>query len=502
LFARFGPGEYRGAEAANALIQHQFKCYENMLQPMVRQLACRGAVDFLLFQYDEAWRLIHGKGILDLNERHRWEVVEPWFKRAIKYLVELICLHGFNPPANPSPEEARFAMESALACAESMVDLAHESDLAHLVFRRDCVVRVFDSGPLDYTIKVEGDYAGFDRTFAERIRRDRESRDRFVGFPQFDYHTATHQKYLDAPFNRAFGMSYGEFIAAIRLVIEGCRPSLHPQSFPTLFVHRGRVLEALGDFNPSQAALERAIDGFTISPAKLVAERRVIWNPKQESRAYRRGFFLFPHETGPHLGFSREMAKESLMQLVFWVCFKHLPLEWRTEETIGALDMLAHAASEWFEDAARRNLQALGFVGQRVHRALGVGNKRVEVPENVGEMDFLGYHPAQKLLVIIEAKMTMTGIEARFWRDDLDQFVFRPGSYAERFRRKLSWVSENRAAITRALGFDGAAGVGAAMLTLYPCIARTFIPDFPCVSITEFMLDYERAKQWPYRLLD
>jgi hypothetical protein len=502
LFSRFYAGEYRGAEAANELIQHQFRFYENMLQPMVRQLACRGAVDFLLFQYDEAWRLIHGKGILDLNERHRWEVVEPWFKRAIKYLVELICLHEFKPPADPSPDEARFAMESALVCAESMVDLAHESDLAHLVFRHDCVVRVFDSGPLDYRIKVEGEYAGFDRAFAERIRRDRESRDRFVGFPQFDYHTATHQKYLDAPFNRAFGMSYGEFIAAIRLVIEGCQPSLHPRSFPTLFVHRGQVLEELTNFNSSRTAIECAIDGFTISPANLASERRVVWNPKQESRAYRRGFFIFPHETGPHLAFSREMAKESLMQLVFWVCFKHLPLEWRTEETVAALDALSHAASEWFEGVVRQNLQALGFVGQRVHRIVGTGTQRIEVPDNVGEMDFLGYHAPQKLLVLIEAKMTMSGIEARFWRDDLDEFVLRRGSYAERFRRKLSWVSENRATIATALGLGPVEEIGAAMLTLYPCIARTFIPDFPCVSITEFMLDYERAKQWPFGLKD
>ena len=116
-------------------------------------------------------------------------------------------------------------------------------------------------------------------------------------------------------------------------------------------------------------------------------------------------------------------------------------------------------------------------------------------------MLFRSYHAPQELLVLIEAKMTMTGLEARFWRDDLDEFVFRQGSYAERFRRKLSWVSENRAAIATALGCGPVGRIGAAMLTLYPCIASTFIPDFPCVSLTEFMLDYERAKQWPYRLV-
>src|ERR1039458_1047450 len=131
LLSRFSPGEYRGAEAANAVIQHQFKFYENMLQPMVPQLASRGAAEFLLFQYDEAWRLIHGKGILDLRERERWEWVEPLFKRAIKNLVELICINASNVEAHLSRDEAIFAMESAVACAECMVHLAQESDLVH-----------------------------------------------------------------------------------------------------------------------------------------------------------------------------------------------------------------------------------------------------------------------------------------------------------------------------------------------------------------------------------
>jgi hypothetical protein len=261
------------------------------------------------------------------------------------------------------------------------------------------------------------------------------------------------------------------------------------------------VLDELIKFNPSRPAIERAIDGFSISPAHLKSDKRVVWNPKQESRAYRRGFFVFPHDSGPHLAFSREMAKESLMQLVFWVSFKRLPAEWKTSETHKALDSLSHAASEWFEGVVCRNLQSLGIVGQRAHRTIGTGSRQIQIPDAVGEIDFLGYQPQQKLLVLAEAKMVMTGLEARYWRDDLDEFVFRAGSYAERFRRKLIWVTENRHAISEALGFDSAVEVGSTMLTLYPCIARTFISDFPCVSVTEFMLDYERKRQWPYATL-
>ena len=95
--------------------------------------------------------------------------------------------------------------------------------------------------------------------------------------------------------------------------------------------------------------------------------------------------------------------------------------------------------------------------------------------------------------------MVMTGLEPRYWRDDFHEFVLRRGSYAERFRKKISWVTEQGQAICRALGWGPVAAVSPVMLTLYPCVAGGFIADFPCVSLTEFMLDYERAKRWPYK---
>ena len=103
-------------------------------------------------------------------------------------------------------------------------------------------------------------------------------------------------------------------------------------------------------------------------------------------------------------------------------------------------------------------------------------------------------------MVVVEAKMAMTGLEARYWRDDVDEFVSRPGSYAEHFRRKIIWVKENRDAISVALGLPIVEKIGCVMVTLYPCIARVFIDDFPCVSMAEFMLDYNRQAKWPYSL--
>src|SRR5689334_16746989 len=92
LFSCFAPGDYSGESSANEVIRHQFGIYSVILEEVMPVLESRGAVDFLLCQYDQASRLLHGNGILDLRERERWRTVEPQFKRAIKYLMERICM--------------------------------------------------------------------------------------------------------------------------------------------------------------------------------------------------------------------------------------------------------------------------------------------------------------------------------------------------------------------------------------------------------------------------
>jgi len=78
---------------------------------------------------------------------------------------------------------------------------------------------------------------------------------------------------------------------------------------------------------------QRILAGFTLKPDGMLAEGRVIWKPQQENRAYRRAFFEFPHQTGTHLTWSRNMVKESFIYLLVGAAFQKLPKEWLTDET-------------------------------------------------------------------------------------------------------------------------------------------------------------------------
>ena len=96
--------------------------------------------------------------------------------------------------------------------------------------------------------------------------------------------------------------------------------------------------------------------------------------------------------------------------------------------------------------------------------------------------------------------MVSTGVEAKYWRDDIATFVRRKGSYAEKFRRKINWVTDHRHQLAAVFSLAADVRIAPVMVTLYPCIAQIFIEDFRCVSLAEFMLDHRAAGKWPYEL--
>ncbi len=497
LLKKFRTGEYRDPAIANAIIQHQFAFFADRLPALVPKFAGRSALEFVLNQYEESTEILHGRGIADPDQRARWTRIEGNFRRAMKYLAELICLQAPSSEPETSRRDTFRPMDQALLCVEMLVDLAEMSHRVHGVFPEHSVATIHKfGGPIDWEVHVEGRYAGYDVTLMSRTERDRKHRHKFIKGHQFDIHTDRHAEVLDPAFESCYGWSYARFISALYRIIDGCQPA--PNGFPMLFIDRRKLIEQFSEHGEPLAAVERMLRGFTISPQRMREEGRVVWNPKQEHRAYRRGFLEFPHETGLHLAFSREMARESLIQLVNGVCYKRLPEDWRDPKIDAAIEVLSRRASLWFEDVVAKNLASLGITGGRVKDRVGQSPSAVAIPSEVGEIDFLGYDARQHLLVLAEAKMVSTGLEAKYWRDDVATFVGRKGSYAERFRRKIAWARNQRHGVAAAMGLPNDIRIAPVMLTLYPCIAKLFIEDFPCVSLAEFMLDYRAKQNWPY----
>lgn len=493
LLEKFKPGTYVGRDEVNPILRSHFEFYDSRLRRIAPLLASRDAADFLLFQYDEASELLHGASISDPDQKESWARIEPGFRRAIKYITELFCICQNPGKFKVSKKLASQKLEEALLCAEHAADLSEISNRAYQIFPEDFTLVLNEpSSRFVFETSVRGKHFEYDLRFNDRVVRDRKARHRFMGKGlQFDCHTASHTAFLNDAFVSVHGMSYELFMAGLFEIINGAMPATEGGN-PTLFIRRTDLLDKLCESGRERSTCSLMLRGFTVTSHMLQKESRVIWNPKQESRAYRRGFFSFPHPTGTHLAFSREMAKEAMVHLVMGGCYGKLPAEWMKPELEPALSRLSKASGDWFERIVGENLMNIGYQGARVKRRLGRNEPKIEVPPEVGELDFLGWHKERRELLLVEAKMTNSGIEARYWRDDLTAFNRGSKCYANQFRRKIEWVKANMPEILKMLGAPSDCSFSPIMVTLYPCIAAEFIDDFPCVSITELMLDLER----------
>lgn len=171
-----------------------------------------------------------------------------------------------------------------------------------------------------------------------------------------------------------------------------------------------------------------------------------------------------------------------------------------------AISDLSNQAGRWFEGAVEEGLRRIGFVGLKsIRKQYGRQPNIVRIPSDVGEIDFLGYSNKEKLLLIAECKMVRGSFEGKFFRDDIKEFVTSNKSYLKKYNCKVEWLRNNVSAAVSALASTGLYStpikpltIATAVITYYPTIAQYFIDDYPCVSITNLVLDHEEKGKWHY----
>ena len=506
LRAKYAVGRYEDPRVVNAIVQHQHQFFSDLLSDLLPGVASRDFMAFVLDQYDAATNIerLSKRGELSLDEQTRWQEIGPTFRRVAKYLAERTTM--LTPPqTSVAPrDQLEVLADQVWSSAEQMLDYAMTSEGTHSVFPDRTVLTIPPTGRENY---LEHEFVGVEfQEEVARIQRDLRNRPRYLPEADFIFHDFDyHDRLLGQAVEESIGVPYRTVLGVLANAISGSRPP--PDGFPVPFVPAEAVIQGLSTASGIQPqVVRRILAGFTIRAEDMWKERREIWKPKQEYRALRRGFFEFPHDTGLHLTFSREMAEEAFAALQRGAIFGHFPNEWRSPDVNAALSRLANEAGAWFEKQVRHNLDQLGFYSViNARQNIGTGRQRVRIPPRVGELDYLGYSPQERLLVLLECKFVQDSPEPRFYRDDIIAFATGKQSYVERFRRKLTWVRENWKPVCEAL--ESVVGIpkkieptqiAGAIVTFFPTIASRFIGDLPCVSLPEFMLDYEDKEQWPY----
>ncbi len=237
----------------------------------------------------------------------------------------------------------------------------------------------------------------------------------------------------------------------------------------------------------------------------MLEEERRLYKPKQEYRAFRRAFFELIHRTGSHIAFSKEMAQECLFQLIVNTVSKQFPAEWITPKIKTALETIANKNGTWFENYVAEKIKEIGYEGEVSLKRLYFDSTNHKIPDDVGEIDYLGYSKNENALLVLECKFVKPSYENNLFRDDLSEFVNSKKAYKKKFDKKKKWCKTNVDLISLFLKdkdiideIKSPKEIHFALITFYPNISHYFIKEYPCVSLTKFIMDYKEIGNWPY----
>jgi hypothetical protein len=505
----YASGTYAGREKVNEILRSRFDFFYGLLRAEIAKSASRHLLEFVLGQYDAAAEIEekHKAGQLPGEEAAYWAEQGPGIRRALKHLAEMITLLDPQEAPQLDPGALSLNLDTIVICAEMLVELYILSDQTHGVHPDDTAFTIYPEGALVYW-ELQVQHFEKYSDFPTRIRRDTTRQKAYLSRRPLRYDLDYQAAALDAAFHAEFGFSYKDMIRALMEFIDKAVVPNHG-NFDIPFVRREQMVEHLRQATGwAPASIERLLAGFSLTKATMEREGRVIYKPKQEYRAFRRGFFEMPHPTGPHLAWSRRMARECLFELMKGTLFQRCPAEWRAEPINKALAALQNSAGDLFEGQVDQNMAAVGMLGKpSLKGGIGMGADRIAIPADIGEIDYLGFLPATKLLAVLEDKMVDGGFEPTYFRDDISNFVTGGKPYAEQLRRKVTWVCQNLAAVSKGLSsllpghpLIAPTRVAGAIVTLHPTYASYFIPDYPCIALTELMDGFAEKAGWPYAL--
>lgn len=494
-------GSYTEAIAINGILQDYFGLYDTMLKECLPKISSRHLMEFVLTQYDKSCEI--RRATLTSKERERWAEIGPIYRRALKYLAECISMLAPDEAPIAEKQEIERLTEKCFICVEQLVHLSQLSTQTFVLFPDDTTLEILPEGELEwFSLKLNN--AETYEKFKDRIDVDTATRTNVIDETKTLYDRERVAKVIDPVFQAEFGVTFTDVIGfATNLVQNVVQPD---KGFDIPFIKESQLIDALvqhASITEDQANV--ILDGFSLRRSSMQSEGRVVWKPKQEYRANSRPFFELPHPTGTHFTWSREMARECLMMLYSRLTQKLVPCEWNQGQMPKALGAYEQEITKLFEDIVIEQLRVRGISASRFKSQIGVRSDKIDVPQDVGEIDLLAYWENEELLIVGDDKLVKPSHEAALYRDDLDKFVGKKKNYVDQVERKTQWVLDNVDDVCRALestnNFPNTikiSKVAPILVTYYPSFASYFTSDVPIVALTELVSEIETRSMWPY----
>jgi hypothetical protein len=305
VFQSHASGVYTDISKVTDIVNTTYRAYYELIDEYLPHVDHREFAEFLVNEYELYGQVVENfkNRQLSLEDEEYWQSYAGHGRRGIKHLLELLCMAGMATGNSPNTRDQQETAVSILfVAAEELVSLYMRSD--HYRSLLDRISLVLDESKHLYFDVAQDQNIIFD------IRGDANLADKYIPRPSFLIDSGCHNKILESSFIQKFGISYSDVLGCLEfLITKACQ--LEDRGM----CRRLRVQEAIDilcgalPISPQQA--RSIIDGFALSAQNMREEGRELFRPKQQYRAYKRGFFLAAGESGDELFFLNEWHRNA-----------------------------------------------------------------------------------------------------------------------------------------------------------------------------------------------
>ena len=484
--SKISPGRYENSEIINTLIKDVFTFLEGQIDALIRRLSSKEIIFILLVEYSISSK-IQERSTYDIFrvDLVRWKERRT-FRRSVKYLAEKM-LENFDDSRIVRSSNFAIEIELLIELTEIAFDFSVQSALVYGIGRENGCFELYN--PLSTPSYHYYDFY----------------------LKNFEYEVFENSHRLYRTFIEKYGPLYNNIIAefeevAAKVLNDRCC------SFFNFFIKIFDILRSISAQRKyiylSKSDLKNRIiendipadcvdlffDAFPINRAGIRKQPRKIYATKQSYRLKIR-FMIEIEENGTlYLFYTGAMLREGYILFRDSLCYNDLPIELQSSKLKKECAKMSLSYGKKFEQYANKFLATKGFYGLNCKRKIPSNQP---IPNDVGEIDFLGYSKDLKRLVCFEFKNVFYSTDPLEYRDDLDKFIYKKGSYSDKFRRKIEFVKVHMKELADFFHqnesvelLENQLIVG--MLTYSPNISRFFIKDFKCMSLAEFEVEWAK----------
>lgn len=488
VFSEFPSGIYTKMDDIISICNIIYDTHETILKESIKKIDTLSLIIFAIEQYEEYAKenSKYYNRQLSENDEKQWLEYPSYSRRGIKYLIEYLCqFYTTITHMDKKNDEA----ENDEILSHIFISI---EEMCSTYIRIDSYKYMYEHVDL---ILNENEHTYFsvlqdlDPKNKLDIRDEKKEILHFIRGTPYGHNIREHSQVLKSSFHQHLGISYQEIVSYLQNFIRSMDYSVN-------IISKESIVSYLQ--NTYQISIQQAtniIHGFSVRAINL--QDRKLFKPKQEHRAYHRGFFEFIVDGIPVLIFSRTMALESLDILINNTCYQKLPEEWRTKEVDLQLTTLSNKAGKWFEKVLKDNIDRTEIKAIHSVKNYQSNGKIIKPPKNVGEIDFIGYIQKSNALFIIEAKNVRFNTEPKLFRDDLSKFIDDKKSYSEKFISKCQWVKENLSIVidelkSKKIDVARVDKIYLVMVILAPSPVEDKISRFSCMNLVKFMRMMEK----------